>query len=394
MKKVACPLFLRRKTRKIKVGNLFIGGNSPISVQSMTSTDTRNVRSTVNQIKRLERVGCEIVRLAVPDMEAARALGEIKRKVNVPLVADIHFDYRLAIEAIARGIDKIRINPGNIGSREKVEAIAQAAKKARIPIRVGVNAGSLKLPTTDRIVEDIFDKGDIRPLRRLDKAEKMVAWALQCVKILEEQDFHQIIISLKASDVPTTLQAYRLISRKTDYPFHLGITEAGTEFSGTIKSTLGIGVLLSEGIGDTIRVSLTASPEEEVRVGYEILRALRLRNLVPEIISCPTCSRCQIDLIRITNEVERRLKSFFRQKKLAAEGRAFAPHPLKVAIMGCAVNGPGEARDADLGIAGGRGVGLLFRQGRVIKKVKEKEMVRVLLEEIEGELRRREYIYG
>ena len=394
MKKVACPLFLRRKTHKIKIGSLYIGGNSPISVQSMTNTDTRDIRSTVNQIKRLERVGCEIVRLAVPDMEAARAIGEIKRKVNVPLVADIHFDYRLAIEAIARGIDKIRINPGNIGSREKVEAIAQAAKKARIPIRVGVNAGSLKLPSTYRMVEDIFDKGDIPSLRRLDKAEKMVAWALQCVKILEEQDFHQIIISLKASDVPTTLQAYRLISRKTDYPLHLGITEAGTEFSGTIKSTLGIGVLLSEGIGDTIRVSLTASPEEEVRVGYEILRALRLRNLVPEIISCPTCSRCQIDLIRITNEVGRRLESLFRQKKHAAEGRAFRPHPLKVAIMGCVVNGPGEARDADLGIAGGRGLGLLFRQGRVIKKIKEKEMIRVLLEEIERELRRREYLYG
>jgi len=394
MKKVACPLFLRRKTHKIKIGSLYIGGNSPISVQSMTNTDTRDIRSTVNQIKRLERVGCEIVRLAVPDMEAARAIGEIKRKVNVPLVADIHFDYRLGIEAMARGIDKIRINPGNIGSREKVEAIAQAAKKARIPIRVGVNAGSLKLPSTDRMAEDIFDKGDISPVRRLDKAEKMVASALQCVRVLEKKDFHQIVISLKASDVLTTLQGYRLISRKTDYPLHLGITEAGTEFSGSIKSALGIGALLSEGIGDTIRVSLTASPEEEVRVGYEILRALRLRNLEPEVISCPTCSRCQIDLIKITNEVERRLKSLFRQKKLAAEGRAFRPHPLKVAIMGCVVNGPGEARDADLGIAGGRGLGLLFRQGRVIKKVKEKEMIRVLLEEIERELRRREYLYG
>jgi len=379
----------RRKTRKIKVGNLFIGGNSPISVQSMTNTDTRNIRSTVNQIKRLERVGCEIVRLAVPDMEAARAIGEIKRKVNVPLVADIHFDYRLAIEAIARGIDKIRINPGNIGSREKVEAIAQAAKKARIPIRVGVNAGSLKLPSTYRMVEDIFDKGDIPSLRRLDKAEKMVASALQCVKILEKQDFHQIIISLKASDVPTTLQAYRLISRKTDYPLHLGITEAGTEFSGTIKSTLGIGVLLSEGIGDTIRVSLTASPEEEVRVGYEILKALRLRSFGPEVISCPTCSRCEIDLIRIANRVEKKLESLFRHKSLIGGVQASRLSPLKVAIMGCVVNGPGEAREADVGIAGGKGVGLLFRRGKVIKKVKEREMISVLMEEIERELGRR-----
>jgi len=384
----------RRKTRKIKAGNLYIGGNSPISVQSMTNTDTRNIKNTVNQIKRLERVGCEMVRLAVPDMEAARALGEIKKKVNVPLVADIHFDYRLAIEAITRGIDKIRINPGNIGSQKKVEAIAQAAKKARIPIRVGVNAGSLKLPSTDRMVEDVFDKGDTSPVPRLDKAEKMVASALQCIKILEKQDFHEIVISLKASDVPTTLEAYRLISRKIDYPLHLGITEAGTEFSGSIKSALGIGALLSEGIGDTIRVSLTASPEEEVRVGYEILRALRLRNFEPEVISCPTCSRCQIDLIKITNAVERRLKSLFRQKKLAAERRGFRPYPLKVAIMGCVVNGPGEARDADLGIAGGRGMGLFFRQGRVIKKVKEKEMIGVLLEEIERELRRREYLYA
>jgi (E)-4-hydroxy-3-methylbut-2-enyl-diphosphate synthase len=379
----------RRKTRKIKVGNLFIGGNSPISVQSMTNTDTRDVRSTVNQIRRLERAGCEIVRVAVPDMEAARAIGEIKRRVHIPLVADIHFDYRLAVEAIARGVDKIRINPANIGSQERVEAIAKAARDARIPIRVGVNAGSLKLPSPNRTPRTNLPEGDISHIGGASKAKKMVALALRYVKILEKQNFYQIVISLKASDVPTTIQAYRLITEKTDYPLHLGITEAGTEFSGTIKSALGMGVLLSEGIGDTIRVSLTASPEEEVRVGYEILKALRLRSFGPEVISCPTCSRCQIDLVRITNEIERRLKSLFRQKSLVAEGKASRFYPLKIAIMGCVVNGPGEAREADVGIAGGKGVGLLFRRGKVIRKIKEKEMINVLIEEIEKELRRR-----
>jgi len=384
----------RRKTRKIRVRNLFIGGDSPISVQSMTKTDTRNIRTTVNQIKRLEKAGCEIVRLAVPDMEAAKALGEIKRRVHIPLVADIHFDYRLAMEAITQGVDKIRINPGNIGSRERVEAIAKAARRAKIPIRVGVNAGSLKLPSSERTLRTNLGEGDISHRRGASKAKKMVASALQYVRILEKQNFHQIVISLKASDVPTTIQAYRLISEKTDYPLHLGITEAGTEFSGTIKSALGIGTLLCEGIGDTIRVSLTASPEEEVRVGYEILKALNLRSFGPEVISCPTCSRCQIDLIKITNEVEKKLESFFRQKSFIAGSKPSRLYPLKVAIMGCVVNGPGEAREADVGIAGGKGVGLLFRRGKIIKKVKEKEMINVLMEEIEGELRRREYHYG
>ena len=382
-------MMTRRKTRKIKVGNLFIGGNSPISVQSMTKTDTRDIRTTVDQIKRLERAGCEIVRLAVPDMEAAKALGKIKRRVHIPLVADIHFNYRLAIEAIAQGVDKIRINPGNIGSREKVGAIAKAARGAKIPIRVGVNAGSLKLPLPSRTLRTNLDESDISHRRGTSKAKNMVASALQYVKILEKQNFHQIVISLKASDVPTTIQAYRLISKKTDYPLHLGITEAGSEFSGTIKSALGIGVLLCEGIGDTIRVSLTASPEEEVRVGYEILKALNLRSIGPEVISCPTCSRCQIDLIKITNRVEKKLESLFRQKSIIAGVQPSRFYPLKVAIMGCVVNGPGEAREADVGIAGGKGVGLLFRRGKIIKKVKEKEMINVLMEEIEREIRRR-----
>jgi len=379
----------RRKTRKIRVGNLFIGGNSPISVQSMTNTDTRNIKTTVNQIKRLERAGCEIVRLAIPDMEAAKALGKIKRRVHIPLVADIHFDYRLAIEAIAQGVDKIRINPGNIGSRERVATIAKAARRAKIPIRVGVNAGSLKLPSPNRTLRTNLGEGDISHRRGASKAKKMVASALQYVRILEKQNFHQIVISLKASDVPTTIQAYRLISEKTDYPLHLGITEAGTEFSGTIKSALGIGALLCEGIGDTIRVSLTASPEEEVRVGYEILKALNLRSFGPEVISCPTCSRCQIDLIKITNRVEKKLESFFRQKSIIAGVQPSRFYPLKVAIMGCVVNGPGEAREADVGIAGGKGVGLLFRRGKIIKKVKERKMINVLMEEIEREIRRR-----
>jgi len=379
----------RRKTRKIRVGNLFIGGNSPISVQSMTNTDTRNIRTTVNQIRRLERARCEIVRLAIPDMKAAKAIGKIKRKVHIPLVADVHFDYRLAIEAIAQGVDKIRINPGNIGSREKVEAIARAARRAKIPIRIGVNAGSLKPPSPSRTLRTNRGEGDITHRRGESKVKKMVASALHYVKILEKQNFHQIVISLKASDVSTTIQAYRLISEKTDYPLHLGITEAGTEFSGTIKSALGIGILLCEGIGDTIRVSLTASPEKEVRVGYEILKALNLRSFGPEVISCPTCSRCQIDLIKITNEVEKKLESFFRQKSIISGVQPSRFYPLKVAIMGCVVNGPGEAREADVGIAGGKGVGLLFRRGKVIKKVKEKEMINVLLEEIEREIRRR-----
>jgi (E)-4-hydroxy-3-methylbut-2-enyl-diphosphate synthase len=379
----------RRKTRKIRVGNLFIGGNSPISVQSMTKTDTHDVRATVNQIKRLERVGCEIVRVAVPDMEAANALGKIKKRINIALVADIHFDYRLAIEAIAQGVDKIRINPGNIGSRERVETIAKAARRAKIPIRIGVNAGSLKLPSPNRTLRTDLGEGDITHKQGVSKAKKMFYSALQYVKILEKQNFHQIVISLKASDVPTTIHAYRLISKKTDYPLHLGITEAGSEFSGAIKSALGMGVLLSEGIGDTIRVSLTASPEEEVKVGYEILKALNLRSFGPEVISCPTCSRCEIDLIKITDRVEKKLESLFRQKSIIAGVKPPGFYPLKVAIMGCVVNGPGEAREADVGIAGGKGVGLLFRRGKIIKKVKEKQMINVLMAEIERELRRR-----
>lgn len=382
-------MITRIKTHKIRVGNIFIGGSSPISVQSMTKTDTHDIKATVNQIKRLERAGCEIVRLAVPDMAAAKTLGRIKKKTDIPLVADIHFDYRLAIEAIAQGVDKIRINPGNIGSRERVEAIAKAARSARIPIRIGVNAGSLKLPLPERKERTNLDQGDISHSEGMSKAKKMVSSALQYVKILEKQDFHQIVISLKASDVPTTIQAYRLISEKTDYPLHLGITEAGSEFSGTIKSALGMGVLLSEGIGDTIRVSLTASPEEEVRVGYEILKALNLRSFGPEVISCPTCSRCQIDLIKITNRVEKKLESLFPQKSVIAGVQPSRFYPLKVAIMGCVVNGPGEAREADVGIAGGKGVGLLFRRGKIIKKVKEEEMINVLIKEIEKEIKKR-----
>ncbi len=379
----------RKKTRKIRVGNLFIGGNYPISVQSMTKTDTRDVRATVDQIKRLERVGCEIVRTAVPDMEAAKALGKIKKRINIPLVADIHFDYRLAIEAIRQGADKVRINPGNIGSREKVEAVARVARSARIPIRIGVNAGSLKLPLAQRKGRANVYVSDTSSGGKMSKARKMVTSALQYVKILERQNFHQIVISLKASDVPTTVRAYRLISQKTDYPLHLGITEAGSEFSGSIKSAVGIGVLLWEGIGDTIRVSLTASPEEEVRVGYEILKALKLRSFGPELISCPTCSRCQIDLISVAHRVEEKLDSLFPQKSIIAGVKPSRFHPLKVAIMGCVVNGPGEAREADVGIAGGKGVGLLFRRGKIIKKVKEKEMINVLIKEIEKEVRRR-----
>jgi len=332
-----------------------IGGGAPISVQSMTKTDTRDVSATVKQIKRLENAGCEIIRVAVPDMEAALALPRIKKKIKIPLVADIHFDYRLALKAIEAGVDKLRINPGNIGAEWKVKEIVKSAKMRKIPIRVGVNAGSL-------------------PRNILNKYKKptpsaLVEAALRQVRILEDLNFEDIVISLKAFDVPTTVEAYQLISKKTNYPLHLGITEAGLPLLGSVRSALGIGLLLAEGIGDTIRVSLTGDPVEEVKVGYEILKSLNLREHGPTIISCPTCGRCEIDLISLTKKVEQKLKNI----------RA----PLKIAVMGCVVNGPGEARDADVGIAGGKGYGLLFRKGKEVGKVKEQDLVESLMHMVE-----------
>ncbi|HEX7401722.1 MAG TPA: flavodoxin-dependent (E)-4-hydroxy-3-methylbut-2-enyl-diphosphate synthase [candidate division Zixibacteria bacterium] len=342
----------RKKTRKVWVGNVPMGGGAPISVQSMTKTDTRDVTATVKQIKRLEDAGCEIIRVAVPDMDAALALPKIKKKIKIPLVADVHFDYKLALKAIEAGVDKLRINPGNIGAEWKVKEIVKAAKMRKIPIRVGVNAGSLP--------RDILNK------YKNPTAPALVEAALRQVRILEGLNFHDIVISLKAFDVPMTVEAYRLVSKKTSYPLHLGITEAGLPLLGSVRSALGIGLLLAEGIGDTIRVSLTGDPVEEVKVGFEILKSLNLREHGPTIISCPTCGRCEIDLISLTKKVESKLKNIHA--------------PLKIAVMGCVVNGPGEARDADLGIAGGKGYGLLFRKGKEIGKVKEKDLVNELMD--------------
>ncbi|MCK4591272.1 MAG: flavodoxin-dependent (E)-4-hydroxy-3-methylbut-2-enyl-diphosphate synthase [Candidatus Latescibacteria bacterium] len=347
----------RELTKKILVANVPIGGGAPVTVQSMTNTDTRDVEATVGQIHRLEQAGCEIVRVAVPDQAAAKVLSQIKRQIAIPLVADIHFDYRLALSALEAGVDKLRINPGNIGSQERVEAVVKAASERKIPIRIGVNSGSLE--------KELLQKYG------WPTAEAMVESALRHVAILEKLGFEEIVISLKSSDVPVTMGAYELISEKVSYPLHVGITEAGTLKAGSIRSAVGIGTLLAQGIGDTIRVSLTSDPLEEVEVGFEILKSLGLRRRGPTVISCPTCGRAQIDLIPLAEEVERRVKSIEK--------------PLKIAVMGCVVNGPGEAKQADFGIAGGKGEGLVFKHGKVIKKVKEPQLVDALLEEIEKE---------
>lgn len=346
----------RRKTRVVNIDNLKIGGENPIVIQSMTNTDTRDAKKTLEQINALVKEGCQMVRCAVPDMEAAEALKEIVKNSPVPIVADIHFDYRLALKAIENGISKLRINPGNIGSIERIKEVVNKAKEYKIPIRIGVNSGSLE--------KDILER-DGKPT-----AKGLVESALRHVKILEDLDFHDIIISIKSSDVKMMIESYRLMSEKVDYPLHLGVTESGTKFKGTIKSSVGIGTLLAEGIGDTIRVSLTSNPLEEIEVAKELLKALGLYEEGIEFVSCPTCGRTEIDLIGIAEEVEKRLKN--SKKKI------------KVAVMGCVVNGPGEAREADIGIAGGKGVGIIFKKGEIIKKVKEEDLVEELLKEIES----------
>nr|WP_037324736.1 flavodoxin-dependent (E)-4-hydroxy-3-methylbut-2-enyl-diphosphate synthase [Anaerovibrio sp. RM50] len=345
----------RKETRQIHIGNVAIGGGAPISVQSMTNTKTTDTESTVAQINALQAAGCDIVRLAVPDMDAALNLGNIIKKVNVPLVADIHFDYRLALEAINQGISALRLNPGNIGGEEKVKAVVTEAKKNNIPIRIGVNAGSL-------------DKKLLAKYGGVT-AEALVESAMEHVRILEAQDFHDMKISLKAHDVPLTLEAYQLMSETVDYPLHLGITEAGTARTGMIKSAVGIGALLAQGIGDTFRISLTGDPVVEVKVANEILKSLGMREYGPTLISCPTCGRTSIDLAGIADEVDRRLQGITK--------------PISVAVMGCVVNGPGEAKGADVGIAGGNGEGLVFRKGEIIRKVKETELVEELFKEID-----------
>jgi (E)-4-hydroxy-3-methylbut-2-enyl-diphosphate synthase len=346
----------RRKTRKIKVGDIFVGGDSRISVQSMTNTDTRDINSTTAQIKRLEEAGCDIIRVAVPDMEAAEAIKGIKQLINIPLVADIHFDYRLALESIKNGVDALRINPGNIGTIEKVKAVVESAKERNIPIRIGVNSGSL-------------EKGLLQKYGRVT-AEALVESALGHVDILEKCGFDDMAISIKSSDVVMMIDSYRLISQRVDYPLHLGVTEAGTSFRATVKSSVGIGTLLAEGIGDTIRVSITGDPVEEIKVGRQILKSLGLIEGGIEFISCPTCGRTNIDLIKIADEVERRIGDLNKN--------------IKVAIMGCAVNGPGEAREADIGIAGGHGEGLIFKGGQIIRKVPESQLIDELINEIQN----------
>lgn len=344
----------REHTKTIKIGNQVIGGGHPVLIQSMTNTKTEDVAATVAQILTLEKAGCQIIRCAVPTMEAARALGEIKKQIHIPLVADIHFDYKLAIAAMENGADKIRINPGNIGSRERIQAVVDVAKERQIPIRVGVNSGSLE----KELVEKYHGV----------TAEGLVESALDKVKIIEDMGYDQLVISIKSSDVLMCAKAHELIAQKTDYPLHVGITEAGTLFSGNIKSAVGLGIILYQGIGDTIRVSLTGDPSEEVKSAKRILKTLGLRNGGIEVVSCPTCGRTQIDLIGLANKVEDMVQDI--------------PLDIKVAVMGCVVNGPGEAKEADIGIAGGKGVGRLIKKGEIIKKVPEDQLLETLRDEL------------
>lgn len=348
---------MRRLTRKIKLKDIYIGGDAPITVQSMTNTDTRDLESTLNQIKRLEEVGCEIIRIAIPDEKAMENIPEILKHIRIPLIADIHFDYKLAIGSIEKGVHCVRINPGNIGGEEKTRKVIQVAKLNGCAIRLGVNSGSLE--------KDILKKHGVT-------ADALVESALRNIKIFEDENFENLKLSLKASSVPMTIEAYRKISNIVDYPLHLGVTEAGTKFSGTVKSSVGIGTLLAEGIGDTLRVSLTADPAEEVKVGWEILRALGLRKRGVEIISCPTCGRTEIDLITLAEQVEEALRSIEQS--------------ITVAVMGCPVNGPGEAKEADYGIAGGKNLGIIFKKGIVIKKVREENLLEEFIKIIKTDL--------
>lgn len=345
----------RKKTRQIKVGDVLVGGDAPVSIQSMTNTPTSDVKATINQMRQLEEAGCDIVRSAISSIDDAMAIREIKKQIKMPIIADIQFDHRLALESIKYGIDGLRINPGNIGSFEKVKEVVRTCQSEGLSIRIGVNSGSVKREYLEKY--------------NGVNEHSMVESAIEQVKLLEELDFYDIKISLKASSVPLTINSYKLISDRCSYPLHLGVTEAGTPWRGTIKSSVGIGTLLAMGIGDTIRISLTGDPVEEVRVGKEILKSLGLRHDGVEFISCPTCSRTHIDLISIAEEVEKRLEHIKR--------------PLKVAVMGCAVNGPGEAREADIGIAGGNGEGLIFKRGIIVKKVPEDKLLEELLKEID-----------
>ncbi len=372
---------MRRKTRQIQVGNVAIGGDAPIAVQSMTTTYTRDIESTVAQIHRLEEVGCEIARVAVPEMEDALVLAEIKRQISIPLVADIHYNPELALEAIRQGIDKVRINPGNLlNGRKSMERIVKAAKEHNTAMRIGVNSGSIdaldKVAQMQRIQVRLRDDGTLersdpaeaRRQEREHTAERMVTRALEYISWCEELDYHNLDVSLKSSTVLTAVEAYQRFSQRSDYPLHLGITEAGTLVTGAVKSSVGLGLLLAQGIGDTIRVSLSAEPEEEIPVAYEILRSLELRNRGVTFVSCPSCGRVEIDVISVANEVEKRLSK--------------VQTPIHVAVMGCVVNGPGESRDADVGLAGGKGKGVIFRKGEVLKTVPEDQFLDAVLKEV------------
>ena len=346
----------RRFTRTVKAGNVEIGSGSKITVQSMLNVLAHDIEGNVAQAVELEKAGCEIVRLTVPDIEAVKTLYAVKNAVKIPVVADIHFDYKCALESVAAGVDKIRINPGNIGSDDRIKAVADACRQKNIPIRIGVNSGSLE--------KDLLKKyGHVTP-------EALCESALRHASLLEKFDFNDIVISIKSSDVPTMVAAYRLVAQQCDYPLHLGVTEAGTRHMGMLKSAAGIGALLLDGIGDTIRVSLTADPVSEVAAGFEILKAVGIKKDCPQIVSCPTCGRTKIDLISLAEKVERELANVHK--------------PIKVAVMGCAVNGPGEAKEADIGVAGGDGYGLIFKHGEILKKVPENEIVEELLKEIDN----------
>jgi len=342
----------RRSSRELKIGNVTVGGNAPIVVQSMTKTDTRDVNATVNQVKQLQECGCEIVRIAVPDRQAADSIPAIKKNTSLPIIADIHFDYRLALASLHAGIDGLRLNPGNIRDREQIARVVSAAKEREIPIRIGVNAGSLP--------------PNFEP--ELPLAQRMVDIALEQIQIMEDIDFNLIKVSLKAFDVPTTVQAYQMLADKIPYPLHLGITEAGLPQAGTIRSAIGIAILLYQGIGDTIRVSLTSHPCEEVRAAYEILKSLGLRQHGPTLVSCPSCGRAEIDIIKLAEAVDKHLEKI--------------TEPIKVAVMGCVVNGPGEAKDADVGIACGKDKGVIFRKGKVVRTVPEENLLEALMAEV------------
>ena len=346
---------MRKQKRIVNIGGVKIGGDNPVAIQSMCNTDTRDVKATVNQIHELENAGCEIIRVAVPDMVAAKAVADIKKQIHIPLVVDIHFDYRLALECMKNGADKVRINPGNIGDRDRVKQVVEMAKEREIPIRIGVNGGSLE--------RELLQKyGGVT-------ADALVESAMGHVAILDELNFNNVVVSIKISDVPKMLCAYRKFNEISDIPLHIGVTESGTLKGGTVKSAVGIGALLAEGIGDTMRVSLTAKPVEEIYAAYDIQKVLGMRKTGAEIVSCPTCGRTQLDLISIANEVEKRAANIDK--------------PIKIAVMGCAVNGPGEAREADIGIAGGKGEGLIFKKGDIIKKVPQDSLVDELMKEIE-----------